>query len=55
MDNTENVGVLTVRTESAFGAFPVKDATVSFRRQMPDGAKLFAVLVTGEDGETDPL
>ena len=29
MDNTENVGVLTVRTESAFGAFPVKDATVS--------------------------
>ena len=54
MDNTENVGVLTVRTESAFGAFPVKDATVSFRRQMPDGAKLFAVLVTGEDGETEP-
>lgn len=55
MDNTENVGTLTVKTESAFGAFPVKDATVSFRRKMPDGAKLFAVLVTGEDGETDPL
>ena len=55
MDTTENYGTLTVKTESAFGALPVKDATVSFRRQMPDGAKLFAVLVTGEDGETDQL
>ncbi len=55
MDNTENVGTLTVKTESAFGAFPVKGATVSFRRQMPDGAKLFAVLITDEDGETEPL
>lgn len=55
MDNTENVGTLTVKTESAFGAFPVKGATVSFRRQMPDGAKLFAVLITDDDGETEPL
>ena len=55
MDTTENYGTLTVKTESAFGALPVKDATVSFRRQTGDGAKLFAVLMTDEDGETEPL
>lgn len=55
MDTTENYGTLTVKTESAFGALPVKDATVSFRRQTGDVAKLFAVLMTDEDGETEPL
>ena len=55
MDTTENYGTLTVKTESAFGALPVKDATVYFRRQTGDGAKLFAVLMTDEDGETEPL
>ena len=55
MDTTENYGTLTVKTESAFGALPVKDATVSFRRQTGDGAKLLAVLMTDEDGETEPL
>ena len=55
MDTTENYGTLTVKTESAFGALPVKDATGSFRRQTGDGAKLFAVLMTDEDGETEPL
>ena len=55
MDTTENYGTLTVKTESAFGALPVKDATVSFRRKTGDGAKLFAVLMTDEDGETEPL
>ena len=55
MDTTENYGTLTVKTESAFGALPVKDATVSFRRQTGDGAQLFAVLMTDEDGETEPL
>ncbi len=55
MDTAENYGTLTVKTESAFGALPVKDATVSFRRQTGDEAKLFAVLLTDEDGETEPL
>ena len=55
MDNYESYGTLTVKTESAFGAFPVPGATVSFRRQTEDGAKLFAVLITDEDGGTEPL